>query len=185
MHLYAVFTPAGFPAGFYSDDIHGPRLIDGQPNPDCRVPAEAVEITEPQWRDLLAHPGLRRLVDGAVVDYTPPEQPIDLPAYTAAVRWAKETGGTAWSGWPVATDDRSQGKILAELTAIDRGQRADPDGWKFADGEFRLVSNADFVTLAMAVRAHVRACFAAEASVLAGIAAGSITTTAQIDNAFG
>ena len=108
----------------------------------------------------------------------------DLTKYAANARWRREVGGAVWNGWPMSTDDRDQGKILAELAAIDRGERVDPDGWKFADGVFRLVSNEDFVGLALAVRAHVRACFMTEAMVLTGISAGTITTAEQIDAAF-
>lgn len=120
--------------------------------------------------------------DAPITPYTPPT--IDLAAYAANKRWQKEVGGCVWNEWPVMTDDRSQGKILAEVSAIERGERADPDGWKFADGEFRLVSNQDFIALALAVRNHVRNCFASEAQVLQAIAAGTITTTAEIDVAF-
>ncbi|CAL8972927.1 hypothetical protein RHODGE_RHODGE_01042 [Rhodoplanes serenus] len=109
---------------------------------------------------------------------------VDLAAYAADARWRRETGGTTWRGWPIHTDATSQTKYLAELQAISLGVRDDGDGWKFADGAFRAVSNADFSALATAARAHVRACFAAEAAVLAGIAAGTITTPAEIDAAF-
>lgn len=59
--------------GFYSDDIHGPRTIEvpdpkwkapksdpsataplvSVPNPDCMIPADAVEITEAEHQALL------------------------------------------------------------------------------------------------------------------------------------
>jgi hypothetical protein len=39
--------------------------------------------------------------------------------------------------------------------------------------------------LALAMRNHVRESFASEATVLAGIAGGTITTTGEIDAAFG
>ena len=110
--------------------------------------------------------------------------PVDLTAYAADARWRHETGGATWSGWPIHTDATSQTKYLAELQAIEIGARTDGDGWKFADGIFRPVSNADFAALATAARAHVRACFAAEAAVLADIAAGTIATTAEVDAAF-
>lgn len=123
--------------------------------------------------------------DGAWVEPAPePEPEPDLPAYAARKRWEKEVGGTSWNTWPVHTDRESQGKIVAERLAVSEGERTDPDGWKFADGEFRMVSNADFLSLATAVRDHVKSCFATEAQVLADIAAGTITTTAEIDAAF-
>lgn len=108
----------------------------------------------------------------------------DLAEYAAHQRWQKEIGGMIWNGWPVHTDRESQSKIIAERLAIEAGERADPDGWKFADGSFRLVSNEEFISLSNAIRQHVRDCFAMEALVLAQIEAGAITTTAQIDAAF-
>lgn len=111
-------------------------------------------------------------------------EPTSLPAYAASVRYAKETGGATWNDWPIHTDAVSQTKYLAELQAITLGVRIDGDGWKFADGVFRSVSNADFPALATAARAHVHACFVREAEVLAGIAAGTITTRDEIDAAF-
>lgn len=108
----------------------------------------------------------------------------ELGVYAAAVRWEKEVGGTVWNGWTVHTDRESQGKIAAERLAIQAGERSDLDGWKFADGVFRPVTNADFVTMASAVREHVRACYAAEAVVLSGIAEGEIASTEEIDAVF-
>lgn len=115
---------------------------------------------------------------------TSTEVPTDLKAYAAHRRWLKEIGGTVWNGWLVYTDRESQSKIISERLAIEAGERNDPDGWKFADGQFRMVSNADFISLSSAVREHVRACFAIEAAVLAQIEAGTITAEAEIDAAF-
>ncbi|WP_377846974.1 DUF4376 domain-containing protein [Bosea sp. UC22_33] len=112
------------------------------------------------------------------------EATLKLVAYAADLRWQREQAGTVWNGWPLHTDDRSQGKILSELQAIAQAVRVDGDGWKFADGQFRPVSNADFPALAIAAREHVRNLFVIEAGVLAAIEAGSITTTAEIDAAF-
>lgn len=118
----------------------------------------------------------------------PPPQPVmadELVAYASDLRWRIETGGATWNGFPVHSDRESQSKIIAERLAISEGVRDDPDGWKFADGEFRLLSNAEFVSLSDAVRLHVRTAFAIEAAVQAGIAAGDIATFAAVDAAFG
>lgn len=115
---------------------------------------------------------------------TPEQIKASLADHAAYCRWQKEVGGTEWNGWPVHTDRESQSKIIAERLAIEAGERNDPDGWKFADGVFRMVSNEDFMALASAVRQHVRDFFALEAAVLAGIEAGTITEYSQIDAAF-
>lgn len=109
---------------------------------------------------------------------------VALIDYLKDLRWQKEQAGTVWNGWPIHTDDRSQGKYLAELQAIALDDRVDGDAWKFADGLFRPVSNADFPALAKAARAHVREMFGIEAAVLGAIESGTITTTAEIDAAF-
>lgn len=122
--------------------------------------------------------------------FAPPaqEEPVltkpELVAYAADRRWQREQAGTTWNGWSIHTDDRSQGKYLSELQAISLGVRVDNDPWKFADGEFRPVSNADFPQLAIAAREHVRTVFGIEAGVLAEIEAGTITTRPEIDAAF-
>jgi hypothetical protein len=126
------------------------------------------------------------LLNGGV--FNPPAAPVrtkaELIAYAADLRWRREQAGTIWNGWPIHTDDRSQGKILSELQAIAQGVRIDGDGWKFADGQFRSVANADFPALAIAAREHVRTVFGIEAGLLASIEAGTVTTTAEIDAAF-
>ncbi|NVM41956.1 DUF4376 domain-containing protein [Ochrobactrum intermedium] len=109
---------------------------------------------------------------------------MTLQEYAAAKRWEREVSGTIWNGWPVLSDRESQSKIIAEAVAIEKGERADGDPWKFADGEFRPLTNEQMDDLAAAVRLHVRNSYGIEARVLAAIEAGSITTEAQIDAAF-
>lgn len=123
-----------------------------------------------------------------------PPQPLEPPSeaevkaalrtYLADRRWQVEQGGATWSGWPIHTDDRSQGKYLSELQAIALGVRLDSDPWKFADGVFRPVSNAEFTQLAIAAREHVRSVFGIEAFLLTAIEAGTVTTREQVDAAF-
>ncbi|WP_266019065.1 DUF4376 domain-containing protein [Brucella intermedia] len=109
---------------------------------------------------------------------------MTLQEYAAAKRWEREVGGTVWNGWPVLSDRESQSKIIAEALAIEKGERADGDPWKFADGEFRPLTNEQMDDLAAAVRLHVRNSYGIEAQVLAAIEAGSITTEDQIDATF-
>ncbi len=106
---------------------------------------------------------------------------MTLLEYAAAKRWEREVGGTIWNGWPVLSDRESQNKIVAEALAIEKGERADDDPWKFADGEFRPLTNEQMDDLAATVRLHVRNSYGIEAQLLAGIEAGTITTYEQID----
>lgn len=102
---------------------------------------------------------------------TPPPPPslAEKTTYLADLRYAAEQGGTAWRDYTLQTDDRSQAKYLAELAAIDQGVRADPSPWKLTN-EFAMLSNADIKAMAIAARAHVMACFAAEAAVQSSLA---------------
>ncbi len=118
-------------------------------------------------------------------EYVPPS-PEELVAYAADVRWRKEVAGVEWSeGLVIQTDRESQGKLLAEFVAISGGLRPDPSPWKFADNKFAMLSNADMGAVCLASRAHVAAAYATEDVLVAQIDAGTITTAAQIDAAFG
>lgn len=93
MAFYAIFSDAGLPLGFWMDTIHGARtrpvygeppepteqeprpvrpIVGEEPNPDCKIPAEAIEISDEQWLDMVQHPGRRRWQDGEVVEHVPP-----------------------------------------------------------------------------------------------------------------
>jgi hypothetical protein len=108
--------------------------------------------------------------------------PASLVAYAADKRWRKEVGGITLAGIPLATDDRSKIMIMgARLAASD-----DPDWttvWHGADGQAYPLNAASMIAISNAVEAHVNATFAQFADVRAGIAAGTITTTAEIDAA--
>jgi hypothetical protein len=58
---------------------YGPRpVIGSELNPDCAIPAEAVEITAEQRDEFLSHPGTRRWDGSAVVSYTPPPPAVTI-----------------------------------------------------------------------------------------------------------
>jgi hypothetical protein len=56
--------------------------------------------------------------------------------------------------------------------------------WKNPDGSFTNLTAAQIISIATAVGTHVATCFSTEASVGSQIASGSITSRAQIDQAF-
>lgn len=168
---HAVIDGDGFPTAFFDTIIHGDAIA-----------ADALEITDSQWRDLIENPGLRRLVNGNVVPYEPPEPAVDLVAYAANRRWQKEVGGITVAGVPVQTDRSSQAMISGAVALCDKV----PDTiikFKASDG-FVDLDAATMTAIAIAVGQHVQAVFAIEATVRAAIEAGTITTTAQIDAAF-
>ncbi|MET3892768.1 hypothetical protein ABIE41_003844 [Bosea sp. OAE506] len=108
----------------------------------------------------------------------------DLLSYARDRRWRAEVGGMTWNGVPIATDDSSKVKIAgARIKA-----QADPafeTTWYGADGEGVVVDAALLTALSDAVLEHVDGTFTTFGLVKVGIAAGAITTTAEIDAAFG
>jgi hypothetical protein len=106
-----------------------------------------------------------------------------LTAYAAFVRYAKETGGITVSGVAMPTDRETQTQLAGANSYVQATPSATIQ-WKLANGSFVSLSAAQISAIATAVAAHVQACFAAEATLVAGIAAGSITTKAQVDSAF-
>lgn len=105
---------------------------------------------------------------------------IDLTSYAADKRWRVETGGISVGGVPVATDDRSNVTIRGARIKAD-AEPAYVVGWKGAKGSFVALTAPQIIAISNAVLAHVDACFAVEAAVVAAITAGDITTTQQID----
>ncbi len=106
-----------------------------------------------------------------------------LAAYAAARRWEAQNAGTTWNGHAVPTDKSSRADVAEAIQSIDIGILSAPVGWKLPSG-FVALDRTELVALAGAMAAHVQAAFAAEAQVLADIAAGTITTTTEIDAAF-
>jgi len=117
---------------------------------------------------------------GGIAPYEAPA--VDLTAYAAAKRFEVETGGVTVNGATVDTSRESQAMITGAYTY----SQAHPDetiNFKAASGWVTLDA-ATLAAIATAVGSHVQSCFAAEASVAAEIAAGTITTTAEIDAFF-
>jgi hypothetical protein len=95
---YAIFSEAGLPVGFFSEDVHGAKYrtvyeiaeggvtvpVGEEPNPDCRIPAEAIEITDGQWQEFLSNPSRRRWLDGEVVSFEPLPPAVTIADYKRA-----------------------------------------------------------------------------------------------------
>ena len=88
--------------------------------------------------------------------------------FLADVRWQHESGGCEWNGWRLLTDDRSQSKYQAELSAVNEGVRTDGDLWKFPHGHEQL-TNEQVRDMAIVARQHVLSCFMAEGIVASQI----------------
>lgn len=106
-----------------------------------------------------------------------------LTAYAATKRYSLETGGYVFNGHPISTDRDSQSKIgNVALAANIIGSFFSTD-WKCSDGTFVTMGQAEAIAMATAVMTFISACFDTEATVASAIAAGTISTIAQIDAA--
>lgn len=114
---------------------------------------------------------------------------LDLPAlrkadllnYLSVKRWMLETGGIEVSGMQVRTDRESQALINGAYNMAKENDEFTTD-FKAAGG-FVTLTAPQIIAVALAVGAHVAACFGVEKSTDAAIRSNSITTKAQIDEA--
>jgi hypothetical protein len=111
-----------------------------------------------------------------------PPTPDELKAYAARRRFAVETGGILHNGASIATDRESQAMINGAFSLA----QINPDiSVQFKTGAGFVTLNAAAITaLALAVAAHVQACFAKEQSVDDQITAGTMKLASEIDIAF-
>ncbi|WP_247875325.1 hypothetical protein [Ochrobactrum sp. Marseille-Q0166] len=124
MTNFAIFDEHGFPEAFFSEEILGykeivisetpiygekPEATEDDPhpvapvigftpvmgpNPDCRIPENAIRLTDEQWLEFINNAGLRKWNGSEVVVYDPPQvDPITiLPAVTL---WERMTEAEA------------------------------------------------------------------------------------------
>lgn len=79
-------------------------------------------------------------------------------------RWRAETGGISVNGLPVATDDKSQAKLVGACLAatLDASYSVQ---WMIADRGFVTLDRDQIIAIAQAVRTHVQSCFDREAAL--------------------
>jgi hypothetical protein len=79
-------------------------------------------------------------------------------------RWRAETGRISVNGLPVATDDKSQAKVVGACLAatLDASYSVQ---WKLADRGFVTLDRDQIIAIAQAVRTHVQTCFDREAAL--------------------
>jgi len=95
MVKYAQFDGNGFPVAFYAPELWGYRTIPAdeglpeQPNPECNVPSDAIEISDEQWSEFLNNSGARKWSNGQVVECTPPPPSPALIVVPAVTLWER------------------------------------------------------------------------------------------------
>lgn len=107
-----------------------------------------------------------------------------LTTYAAAKRYTVETGGIVVNGAAIATDRESQA-MIGNAYAYVQASGAASVSYKTTAG-FATLTAEQVKAVALAVGAHVQACFAAEDAADAAINASppGIATYAQVDAAF-
>jgi hypothetical protein len=150
-----------------------PEIVGPGPAPDGKV------VTGTTWGNDTGGPTIPRVW---VIADTPPPTKTDLSAYAVNRRNALRDSGITIGGMAIQTDLNSQ-NLISGAYQLSQNQ---PDGdidFKTATG-WVTVDASMLQTIAIAVGRWVQACYSANKAVDAQIAAGTITTTDQIDAAF-
>lgn len=107
-----------------------------------------------------------------------------LFAYAATARWVREVAGITVNGMAVPTDERTRGVLTGARIKADADPNYQISNWKAGAGQYVSLDAAAIIAISDAVEAHIQDCFAANATVDADIAAGTIATEAEVDAAF-
>lgn len=142
------------------DSSDFPPLIDGGPNPDTKIPPDAVEITSEQYRDLLENVGRRKvqIVNGdmQVVEHTPPPPPLDQIKSAAASAIDFAAGAARARYITIAPGQEATYQIKAEQAAAYKsaGYPADASPWALIDLEAQATGSTprDTADLVLATR---------------------------------
>ena len=130
----------GFPTGFYWSEIHGDN-----------IPPDAIPITDEEWLECLAYPGLRQWVDGTLSVCNPPAPTVD--DYRAAIqvmidgvaRARRYDSGNSLASYAASTNPQWRAEAqafiawrdsvwafaYAELDHVQSGQREPPSVAQF------------------------------------------------------
>lgn len=164
------------------------RLHDGVAAEIIETDGDITTMFHPslQWVECSADVELGWLyADGELFAPSPPAPPgkAVLLDYAADKRWQVEKGGVDVGGAQIRTDEKSQNRISgAALLALSDADLETID-WEAQPGIWIEVSAETMKAIGIAVGRHVQACFSTLMAVQAGIEAGTITTTEQIDAA--
>jgi Domain of unknown function (DUF4376) len=104
-----------------------------------------------------------------------------VKAYAADVRWKKETGGIVFRTNPYDSNREAQTQI-ASAAAAARINPAFTANWKLSNGTFLVLNATAMNDLYNALQTFVQKCFTTEQQTISN---ASITTTTQVDAAFG
>ncbi|SIP96475.1 DUF4376 domain-containing protein [Bosea sp. TND4EK4] len=170
------------------------KLPEGVPETVTEENQDGELISRPTTLADCFHPdflaGLVEVADNAEIgwvdiagEFVRPRAPsLDLIAYAAERRWQLEIGGITAAGQTIDTSRASQA-MIAGADALAQVDPEEPVDFKAASGWVTLDA-ATLHAIALAVGRHVRGLFRREREIAEAIAAGTITSTAEIDAAF-
>ena len=131
------------------------------------------------------------LVNGLLV--SPPE-PVNtmsleqLVSYANTAQWRCATGGyqmtIAGESIPFSTSEVAMNMIAGKVARLGQAGAPASVSWQVGPTSFKEIAAVDFIAASIEIADFVQATFDALPSIFAGIADGTITTTAQIDAAF-
>lgn len=141
------------------------------------------------------------LQEGAGIGWTlaadflsPPDMPIVFPtpaeliAYANAVQWRRATGGcliwVASEAVPFSTTEASMSLIAGKVARLNQPNAPTAVNWQIGPVTFKEIAAADFLVASVKIADFIQSTFDALPPIFAGIADGTITTTAEIDAAF-
>ena len=117
----------------------------------------------------------------SIIKIRQPRRSVDQAlANLKAARDAAIARGIEVDGLRLQTDDLSQSRLTSSALAA----QLDPAStvrWKTASGEFVTLTAPQIIALALAVRAHVQACFDREAELTDAIMAADNPESTEID----
>lgn len=135
------------------------------------IEAETVESAAEMFRDaevisavdLTAGIGWHRVgnIWGPPVPIKPPleQRKIDMISSARAKRWDVETGGVAFSGATIQSDEGSQARITGAVSLLDKDPSLTSIDWEAQPGIWVSIDKPAMTAIGIAVGRHVQACF--------------------------
>lgn len=156
MPKFILFDAANLVIGRYDSEIHGDRTINLlDPNPDCKIPAEAVEVSDALFFQTINETDgvwKRDPVTGDIAKHSFPPPSLDSlkAAKTAEINAARSTANTstfAHGGKEVAVDALSRSDIdgVNGYVALYGGALPPgfPGAWKAVDNTYLPIADVD------------------------------------------
>jgi hypothetical protein len=122
----------------------------------------------------------------------PPEQPLpptiaELIGYANYAQWRKATGGCLVSisgeSVPFSTSEAAMSLIAGKVSRLQQPNPPASVNWQVGPTTFKSIAAADFISASIEIADFIQSTFDELPAIFAAIAAGTYTTTAEIDAA--